>query len=241
MQKEELASPNSANTPSSSQWGNSAPEGITEWKSWHDEGANFEQMFKDTQSSFTKAQESKIEMAKIIADTDPSKLKDISDEKVVRKILQDKWSVDSLDELQMLYPDVLKTKQEIDESWDESKLEKMEREMKLWRYKETKTKTEEAIASALAANSLLKEGIPDVEDRIKEEMKYISQDLDANERVRRAVTIVAGSNGVEDNAFHLLRWVTTQKSSKQDSDKTDANLKRQQDLLREAVKNNNNI
>lgn len=216
------------------------PEYTNQDASASPDNENWEGRFKDTQSAFTKAQTEKYEFATLAVNTDPKNILKITDEKVSKKILNEKWGVDNIEELNMLFPDALKDKKTPDEDFEEDKFEKLEREMKLWKYKETKTKTDEAIAQSIKSNENLAKAIPDIEDRLKEEIKNISQELPAQERVAKAMSIVINSDTQEANAYNLLRGITINKSQTEWGS-SDVKFKAQQDALRKEVRNNNNI
>lgn len=216
------------------------PNGTTWENTGHDKWANFEQMFKDTQWAFTKSTTSLYKVSRMLVDTNPRALLDIEDDKVVTKILQEKWNVDNIEELNMLYPFALKDKNLDEDETELSKIDMLERKIQLSEYRDTKIKTEEAIASALESNKILTQAIPDIDDKIRRELKNISSELDAKERVRRAISIVSNEVDFETNAYALLRWVTVQKWAS-DLKSEEAYSKEKQDELRKAVRRNNNI
>jgi hypothetical protein len=52
---------------------------------------DWEKRFKDTQASFTQAQQEKYELARLLVDADAKNVEKIPDEKVMKKVLQEKW------------------------------------------------------------------------------------------------------------------------------------------------------
>lgn len=167
-----------------------------------------EQMIKDNQSAFTKAQQEKIELAKILVEENPANVERISDEKVRRKILQEKYGVDSLEELKIMFPDYAKSEKPDDEE-EEDELKKLQQKVRLMEHNNTKTKINEAVEEAI--NWEYKDvisTIPDFQDKLNLELSNLSDKLPPKERVNRALKLVVGGNISTANLYAMMQGIT---------------------------------
>lgn len=192
---------------------------------------DWEKRYKDTQWFATKKNQALIDFARTQVEKDPVSIKDVPDKDVQKKILQDKWGVDSIDELETLYPEVLKVGGKDKEQEDEEdKFATLEKKVKLMEYKETKTKTQDAISEIKSTYKDVIATIDGFDEKLLEEMKYISQDLSPKERVSKAFKVVA--SGVEaSDVYSLLQGLTAPKSSEKETISQEALTKAQNDIL----------
>lgn len=169
---------------------------------------NTDKMFKDTQASFTKSQQDKIEMAKILVEQNPENVKKIPDEKVRNKIIQERWWVETLEQLEYIYPDFAK---KLDDDWDdnETEVEKLKREVKFMKLQWINTKTKEAIEWTKKEHSEVIATIPDFDIKLSEELKSISEDIDPALRVQKAFRLVVNSNVSSADAFSIMQGITS--------------------------------
>lgn len=192
---------------------------------------DWEKRYKDTQWFATKKNQALIDFARTQVEKDPVSIKDIPDKDVQKKILQDKWGVDSIDELETLYPEVLKVGGKNKEQEDEEdKLATLEKKVKLMEYKETKTKTQDAISEIKSTYKDVIATIDGFDEKLLEEMKYISQDLSPKERVSRAFKVIASSVEAND-VYSLLQGLTVPKTSEKETISQEALTKAQNDIL----------
>ena len=174
-----------------------------------DEGwkENFEQRYKDTQSAFTKAQQEKIEMARMLVETDPANIRKIADEKVRNKIIQEKWNVETLDQLEYIHPDFAKKP---NNDWDDEELsdvEKLKREMKLLKLQTINTKTKEALWEVKVKYAEVIKTIPDFEQKLQTELKYISEGIEPKDRIEKAFKLVVNNETSTADAFSIMQWI----------------------------------
>lgn len=196
-------------------------EKIEALKKSEEDTPNYEKMFKDTQWAFTKAQQEKVEMARMLVETNPANIKNISDEKVRNKIIQEKWWVETLDQLEYIHPDFAKKP---DDDWGDeglSEIEKLNREMKLLKLQTTNTKTKEAMTDVQTKYAEVIKTIPEFEQKLQAELKFISEGIDPKDRIEKAFKLVVNSNGSTANAFSIMQWIDnwndkTDKKEKQD-------------------------
>jgi len=218
-------------TPNNDSDDSKNPNGNPSGENWN---SDWEKRFKDTQASFTKANQERIDMAKLLVDSDPINITKISDEKIRNKIISEKYGVDNLEELKLFHPEVLRPKKDKDDEEDElTEVERLRKEVNLMKYKDRKTKTKEVLETVISANKDIVATIPDFEDKINEELKYISDELSPKDRVTKAFKLVAGSDSSQADAYSILQGITTNKAKKSDTYEED--LKREQNDLRKML------
>ncbi len=192
---------------------------------------DWEKRYKDTQWFATKKNQALIDFARTQVEKDPASIKEIPDKDVQKKILQDKWGVDSIDELETLYPEALKIGKGKNEQEDEEdKFATLERKVKLMEYKEAKTKTQDAIEEIKSTYKDVIATIDGFDEKLLEEMKYISQDLSPKERVNKAFKVIASSVDVSD-VYSLLQGLTAPKANQKETISEEALTKAQNDIL----------
>lgn len=175
-----------------------------------------EEDYKNAQAFGTKARQWELKALTKLVQQNPSELKNIEDKKALKTILESEFNVSSLDELEIINPNVFKWDNENDNNEDfddeDDRYSKLEKKIKLMEYKETKGAVQDAINSVKANNSLVVETIPNFEDKLEEEMKYISSDLSPKERVNRAFKILTNSSESSFEAYLSMQGKTIVKS-----------------------------
>jgi len=192
-----------------------------------EEEKDYEKRFLDTQASYTKANQEKIDLAKLLVEQNPKNVEKISDVKLQNKILQDKWQVDNIEELKTLFPDYAKS--EDDDEDDLSEIETIKRELKLMKYKNKKESTREALVSIALQNKEVVWSISDFEQKMRDELKFISESVEPNERMKKAFQLVVGSDWNSADAYSIMQWVTIKKTPWSEADQN-AVLKEQNEL-----------
>lgn len=167
-------------------------------------GSDWEKRYKDTQAFATKAQQDKINMAKMLVEQNPANIERIEDEKVRKKILQDRWDVDTVEELKTLFPDFAKTETNAEED-ELTEVEKLQREVKLMRYQSTKTKINEEIDAFVEKHKEAAASVTNFRDKVNDELKNISEKLSPKERVERATRLVINGNVSTADAYSIMQ------------------------------------
>ena len=201
-----------------------------------------EKRLKDTQAFATKSRQGEINAYKALVEENPQNLRKIPDEKILEKVLEEKWWVDSIEELEIYYPDVLrpnkgssKGKPKDDENEELDVLTIVQRELELMKHQGTKTKINEALEKITESNKELVDTIPDFHEKMKEELKNISSNLDEKERVARAFTIVSWGMISKANAYGAIQVNNINikvAEKKTEEDEVDALLLKKQNDLR---------
>ena len=205
-------------------------EANTDWDLWN--GENFEKMFKDTQKSFTKARQQEIELAKLLVEQNPANIDKITNEVVKNKILNEKYGVENMEELKVMFPDYAKSQNDDDED-DATEIDKIKRELELIKYKNKKNRTKEALENIALMNKDVVSTIDDFEQKMKDELKFISESVEPSERMKKAFKLVVGSNGNSADAYSVMQWVTFAKTPKSDMD--DEAIKKSQNEFRKLM------
>ncbi len=188
--------------------------------------------YKNLQAFSTKASQERIELAKKLVSKDPKEILAIDDIKLQNKVIKELYTYDNLDELKVMLPELFEEKKEDGENNEDDRFAKLEKEQRLMRFKLEK----EALASELEKVKLgsptLEKAIPNFEERVKEELKYISSELPLQERVKRAVKMVSSGTDVSIEALLALQGKSFQQppSNKKPEELLDA-----QNSLRKAL------
>lgn len=175
--------------------------------------------------------EEAINMAKLLVEENPANVERISDEKIRNKILQEKYWVDNLEELKVMFPDYAKKDDWEDE--DLSELEQLKQQVKLMQHNNKKTKTKEAIENIAEKNQDIIKQIPDFEEKLTEELKYISDNIDPNERVKKAFSLLSGQVPNSATLYWVLQGMSWVKSDNKKDYETQ--LKKEQNEYRKLL------
>lgn len=195
---------------------------------WEKDEANFEKRFKDTQASYTKANEEKINLAKELARINPKAILNM-DAKTQAKVIKDEFGYDDLDTLKIMKPDVFEDKPDGDDADDDDNT-KLRREVELLKMQSNKSAVEWAISDFITSHKEVTSAIPDFEKKINDELKYISSELPAKERVSRATKLISSNNDINIEAFLALQGKNHVKSPK--GTMSDDNVLKAQNQLR---------
>ena len=162
--------------------------------------------YKSLQSEFTKTRQAQIDLAVKLASTDKKSIleldKDLQD-KVIKKIY---W-LDNLEELKLIHWDSFyKAKDNSDED-EEDELTRIKKELELIKYNQNKSSLEWAIEQFKKDNKDIFNN-EDAESKLRNELKYISTELNPNERINRAFRIAFGINPT-DAAYLAMKETVT--------------------------------
>jgi len=139
------------------------------------------------QWEYTRNRQALIETTAIVAKTDPSYLGSIKDTKLQNAVVKQLYGFDTYDQaVAVLGKDFNAPSDE--GNGDEDRTDKLERELKLIKYNSSRAEIENAIKDYKLANPNLFISAG-AEDKLRDELQFISWELPANERVRRASSI----------------------------------------------------
>ena len=163
-----------------------------------------EEEYKNLQAFWTRANQWLINVSKKLAEKDPSELLSM-DSTIQNKVIKEIWGYDNLDELKVMLPDIF----EKDENkWrrSEDDFEQMKREQELLKLKINKKDIDDEIEKFTSSNSEIVNAIPNFENLVRDELKYISSELPAKERVKRATRLISWNSDVNVEAYLRLQW-----------------------------------
>ncbi len=164
-----------------------------------------EDQYKSLQAEYTRSNQEKIDLAVRLAKQDKSYINEIQDKKLQDKVIKELYWFSSLEEAKAVYGDsFMSSKEEESDDYEEDKATKLEKELKLMKWKQDKKEMEAEITRLKSKydNFLSDEDVAKVE----EELKYISDSLPIEERVKRAGNIVLNSKySPEDLAYKLMK------------------------------------
>lgn len=172
--------------------------------------------YDNAEALLTKKSQALVEFARAEVERDPTAIERIPDPKVQKKLLEEKYWVDSIEELKVLFPNALKVNKDKKEE-DEDELSQLKEKVALIEYKTSKTKTNEAIDLVIKENQDIADTIEGFEDKLRSELKYLSSDIPAKERAEKALRLVASTPSPENDAYKILIWKTNVKGQKNDS------------------------
>ena len=161
-----------------------------------------EEVYKNLQSEYTRNRQNQIKMAVKLVEKDKRELlgleKDLQD-KVIREV----YGLENITELKAVYWDEFyKDGWDNDLYWndDDDKTSRLEQEIKILRHRQEKKEIDDAIESFRNNNKVLFD-LENSEERIREELKYISSELPVNERVMRAWKAAFGAISSSDALY----------------------------------------
>ena len=190
----------------------------TEWWNWEQKEKEFVTIseYKNLQAFWTKANQSLISTSKKLVEKDPKELLWM-DAQIQNKVIKDVYWYDNIEELKIMLPDIFEDK---DDDWNDGydngdALMQMKREQELLKMKLNKKDVNDEIEKYTSANSNVVSSIPNFDEKIRDELKYISSELPTKERVERATKLVVWSSDVNVEAYLQLQWKNNIKSSGQ--------------------------
>lgn len=169
-------------------------------------GVVAEDDYKSLQSEYTKTNQDRINAYVELAKRDKSYIESIKDKKIQDKVINTLYSLSSLEEAKAIYWDgfLQKADEGEESSEEEDRTEKLERELKLMKWQQGK-KDLEAEMNKLREkhkNLLFDEDL----EKVREELKWISDELPLEERVKRAWSLVLNNKYTsEDLAYKMLK------------------------------------
>jgi len=166
---------------------------------------------KNLQAFATKARQGQIDLAVKLANADKKAILDL-DRDLQEKVIKSIYGLNNLEEVKLIHGDDFynagSSKSHDDEYEDEEKQSKLEKEFKLMKYQIEKKSIEDAISLFKNNNKLLFDN-ENSEERLKDELKYISTELPIEERVKRAARSAFGVISSSDTLYAKLMETQT--------------------------------
>lgn len=169
-------------------------------------------------NEFTQARQREIDLAIKLAEKDKKSILDL-DSDTQKKVVKKLYWLSNLEEVKLIHWENFYEEREDSVNEEEDRITKLETELKLTKYNQSKREVESAIEEIKKTNWAYFED-DTFEERLKDELKYISPELETKNRVARAFSILKSSMSIDNTAYKDLK----EKGSYQKADvKTDEN------------------
>lgn len=179
-----------------------------------------EEDYKSLQAEFTRTKQSTIDLAIKLANKDKQSILEIGDKKLQDKVIKEIYWLNNIEEVKLIHWDTFYKERENEEDENEDKFSKLERELKLMKYNQSKSEIEKAIEDYKKENKDFFEQSWN-EEKLRDELKYISTEISPEDRVKRAWKIIFGlTTSSSDAAYLKMQWVQKHFVSWNDSVKT---------------------
>lgn len=199
-----------------------------------------EQDYKNLQAFATRASQQLAEMAKKVAETNPAELRTF-DEKLQKKVIKDVYGYTDLEELEIAMPELFtddsaksknkKQKKEEEYDEDDNEILTLKKEFALHKKRMEERELNVELVKAISEASL--SNIDGIENKIIEELKYISKELPIENRIKKAISLITANSWSWLDAYILLQGKTIKKTEAQWQNEEAFNKK--QALLRRAL------
>lgn len=187
---------------------------------------DIESRYKEASDTISKMGESLLKANIEIAEVNPKKILDM-DTKMQNKVIKHKYGLDNLEELKLIHGDTFyEDKSKEEEIVDET--EELRKRLKLLEIQNEKWAVNRAIENFKIENKNLFERDESAVEKLMEEMKYLSDSLSPEERVKRASKIVFSSY-VDSSTQAYLDIQEKTFNKKWGTSKTDDNKEEQKD------------
>lgn len=164
------------------------------------------EVHKNLQSDYTRSRQDAIEIAIQLVGANPKALTTIKDTRIQNAVAKQMYGVDTYAQLIAVYGENFHTPSD-EENLD--KTEKLEREVRILRYKSISGELDNAVESYRAQNANVITSDED-EAKLRDELKYISAELPIKERIKRASAIVFGANPSPNSVYRNISvWTST--------------------------------
>ena len=138
------------------------------------------------QAEYTRNRQALIDTTAMVAKNDPTYINSIKDVKLQNAVVKQLYNFETYEQAVAVLGNDFNAVN--DGNGDEDRTEKLERELKLIKYNASKSEVENAIKDFKLTNPNLFLA-QDAEDKLRAELQFISGELPANERIRKASSI----------------------------------------------------
>jgi len=155
-----------------------------------DGSVDYEKQYKELQGEFDRRNEKSFKKDLKLAELDKKYILDVEDRKTQNKLVKELYWYDSLEELKLIQGNNF-YEEHSDEDIELDRTTQLEQELKIIKHKLNKDKLEEALATYTSEH---KDVFIDASaiNKLKDELQYVSDGLNAKERVERAGKLAFG-------------------------------------------------
>lgn len=156
------------------------------------------------QGEYTRSRQALIETSVELAKVNPTYLNSIKDTKLQDSVVKQLYGFDTYNQAVAVLGQDFNAPPDGDGNGDEDRTLKLEREIKLMKYNSSKSEVENAIKDYKLTNPQYFVD-PNAEDKLREELKFISGELPIGERIKRASHIaLSPSYDPTASAYQIL-------------------------------------
>jgi len=163
-------------------------------------------------NEFTQARQREINASIKLAEKDKSSILDL-DVETQKKVVKHIYWYNSIEEVKAVLGDDFYKEREEAGDQEEDRIASLEQRLKLSEYQQWVKELDREIESIKAKNPLAFEN-PEVEQKIRDEVKYISSSLSLDERVKRAASLVVWNT---DDLWRSLKQTWNYTPAKKES------------------------
>jgi len=161
---------------------------------------------KNLEGDYTRSRQDAIDLATQLVQANPKALATIKDNRIQNAVAKQVYWFDTYNQMIAVVGENFYESQE-DENLD--KTTKLEREVRLLKFKSETSELDSAIEAYVAQNKNVIASAAD-EAKLRDELKYISNELPVKERIRRASAIAFGSLPNTNSVYKQIAvWTST--------------------------------
>lgn len=161
---------------------------------------------KNLEGDYTRSRQDAIDIAMQLVQANPKALSTLKDSRIQNAVAKQVYWFDTYNQMIAVVGENFYESQE-DENLD--KTTKLEREVRLLKFKSETSELDSAIEAYVAQNKNVISNAAD-EAKLRDELKYISTDLPAKERIRRASAIAFGTLPNTNSVYKQIAvWTST--------------------------------
>ena len=185
-----------------------------------------EEMVK-LRNEFTQARQREINASIKLAERDKSSILDL-DPETQKKVVKHIYWYNSIEEVKHILWDKFYEHKESEVDEEEDRYASLEKRLKLNEYQQGQKELDREIEGIKTKNPLAFEN-PEVEQKIRDELKYISADLPLEDRVKRAASLVVGNTDdlwrrlKSEGSFSPAKKQGTEENEAKESSKSEIN------------------
>jgi len=151
---------------------------------------DYEKQYKELQGEFDRRNEKSFKKDLKLAELDKKYILEVEDKKIQNKLVKELYWYDSLEELKLIQWDKF-YEEHSEEDKELDRTTQLEQELKIIKHKLNKDKIEEALAAYTSKHPDVFKDMSAI-NKLKDELQYVSDNLDAKERVERAGKLAFG-------------------------------------------------
>jgi len=166
---------------------------------------DYEKQYKELQSEFDRRNEDYYRVQTKIAEANPKEILSM-DKKLQNKVIKSIYWYDNLEELKVIHWENFYENEDkaSDDGDEDDRTSVLEKELKLIKWQQSKWELNRALDEWTKENKSIISSDEDALTKIRNELEYVSDKLDAKERIKRASAVLYWKN-VEAEAYLAMQ------------------------------------